>query len=79
MGVDNHLCTVHIECIALLEPKTTTQAGLTLASQMNTIDSMLTVGMQALDFSLCDGQKLSDLWAKGHVIVYFFPKAFTPG
>lgn len=40
---------------------------------------MLQPGDSAPDFDLGDGRKASALWADQHVVVYFFPKAFTPG
>ncbi len=43
----------------------------------------LAVGDQAPEVTLTnhEGQAvaLSDLWAESPVVVYFFPKAFTPG
>ena len=40
---------------------------------------MLNPGQSAPDFSLLDGRSASALWEQGHLVVYFFPKAFTPG
>jgi peroxiredoxin Q/BCP len=44
---------------------------------------MLAVGDRAPDFSatLADGRtvRLQDFRGRRHVVLYFFPKAFTPG
>lgn len=39
---------------------------------------MLEAGAQAPDFPVGDG-RLYDLLKQGPVVVWFFPKAFTPG
>jgi peroxiredoxin len=39
---------------------------------------MLEVGAKAPDFAIADG-RLYDLLERGPVVVWFFPKAFTPG
>ncbi len=40
---------------------------------------MLETGQTAPDFDLGDDRKASDIWAEKHLVLYFFPKAFTPG
>ena len=40
---------------------------------------MLSSGDAAPDFTLGDGRKASEVWADRHLVLYFFPKAFTPG
>ena len=40
---------------------------------------MLTAGQKAPDFALNDGRMASDIWREYHLVLYFFPKAFTPG
>jgi peroxiredoxin len=37
------------------------------------------VGEPAPDFAIGDGRRLSSLLKRGGAIVFFFPKAFTPG
>lgn len=41
--------------------------------------SFLAKGDTAPDFPLGDGRNASDVWADQHLVLYFFPKAFTPG
>ncbi len=54
-----------------------------LLSMLLGASGALKVGDQAPDFTLPDTEgrpvTLSKLLAQGPVIVYFFPKAFTPG
>ncbi len=33
----------------------------------------------APDFQLGNGRMASSLWEHSHLVLYFFPKAFTPG
>ena len=40
---------------------------------------LLAAGEQAPDFALGDGRMASELWQGNHLVIYFFPKAFTPG
>ena len=37
------------------------------------------IGEAAPDFDVGGGQRASDLWAERHLVLFFFPKAFTPG
>lgn len=41
--------------------------------------ALLSKGTAAPDFDLGDGRKASEVWAEKHLVLYFFPKAFTPG
>ncbi len=41
--------------------------------------TILNKGDTAPDFDLDDGTKASQVWNKQHVVLFFFPKAFTPG
>lgn len=41
--------------------------------------SVLAVGQAAPDFAIGDGTTLHGLLRQGPVVVWFFPKAFTPG
>jgi peroxiredoxin len=43
------------------------------------VRSMLKVGDRAPDFDLGGGETLHGLLRRGPVVVWFFPKAFTPG
>ncbi len=36
-------------------------------------------GEEAVDFRLPTGGRASDLWQRAPVVVFFFPKAMTPG
>jgi peroxiredoxin len=40
---------------------------------------MLAAGDEAPDFEIAPGLRASTLWNDRHLVVYFFPKAFTPG
>jgi peroxiredoxin len=40
---------------------------------------MLEAGRPAPDFAIGDGTTLHGLLRRGPVVVWFFPKAFTPG
>ena len=40
---------------------------------------LLKVDALAPDFKLDDGRMASDIWCENHLVIYFFPKAFTPG
>ncbi len=41
--------------------------------------AFLKKGDAAPDFDLGDGRRASEVWADKHLVLYFFPKAFTPG
>ena len=40
---------------------------------------LLKTGDMAPDFRITDGRMASDIWKQSHLVLYFFPKAFTPG